>query len=252
MALSRPDIKKRYLARNEVRLKQERAQKYATDLDFRERIREANRRAYLKNRQNVLAKKKAIRDADPATIERREKLQASVTERKAAYAEKARARTRAWALDHPERAAYNSYCKSSLQRNKTPRSFAEWIGPHRARLAAWAKNVCAGCGDARKAGLRQDCKLCRAVIKSRRRAIEMGARGSHTVTEWKKILQRHGKKCAHCGCQGRLEKDHVIPLARGGTNFAFNLQPLCRKCNATKNARIASGAQHSLFDQVAS
>lgn len=34
-----------------------------------------------------------------------------------------------------------------------------------------------------------------------------------------------------------LEIDHVRPVARGGDNRAGNLQVLCSRCNASKNAR---------------
>lgn len=56
--------------------------------------------------------------------------------------------------------------------------------------------------------------------------------------DWLDVLAAHGGKCAHCGTTARIECDHILPVARGGQHTKSNLQPLCRSCNATKNARI--------------
>lgn len=68
-------------------------------------------------------------------------------------------------------------------------------------------------------------------------------------------LLKSGKKadgkCAACGTKGKMTKDHIIPLSRGGTDFAYNLQPMCLGCNIRKATSIAAGTQHSLFDRIA-
>jgi 5-methylcytosine-specific restriction endonuclease McrA len=35
--------------------------------------------------------------------------------------------------------------------------------------------------------------------------------------------------------------DHIVPLARGGTNDAMNLQTLCGRCHSTKTATRDGG-----------
>jgi 5-methylcytosine-specific restriction protein A len=46
--------------------------------------------------------------------------------------------------------------------------------------------------------------------------------------------------CRCCAAAGRVtaaaEVDHVVPLAKGGTDDWANLQPLCRPCHEAKTA----------------
>lgn len=69
-----------------------------------------------------------------------------------------------------------------------------------------------------------------------------------------KVLAKTGARCTYCGvpngCRGEavpqggylwigasLEIDHIIPLAKGGTNHLANLTPACRQCNNAKRDR---------------
>ena len=52
------------------------------------------------------------------------------------------------------------------------------------------------------------------------------------------VWRRDEGKCAVCRCQVKLEFDHVVPLSRGGSNTARNLQLLCEPCNRKKGASI--------------
>ncbi len=59
-----------------------------------------------------------------------------------------------------------------------------------------------------------------------------------TVREY--ILRRDGFRCLSCGktaSQTRLQVDHIIPVAHGGSNDISNLQALCRTCNLKKKDR---------------
>ena len=51
------------------------------------------------------------------------------------------------------------------------------------------------------------------------------------------VFERDGYRCVKCGLPGRLECDHVRPLARGGDPWGMdNLQSLCRGCHIAKTA----------------
>lgn len=52
------------------------------------------------------------------------------------------------------------------------------------------------------------------------------------------VGRRDGFACATCGYAGNdLQLDHVMPVAKGGTNDLGNLQLLCPPCNLAKSDR---------------
>ncbi len=52
------------------------------------------------------------------------------------------------------------------------------------------------------------------------------------------VWRRDEGKCVICGSQRNLEFDHIIPLSKGGSSTARNLQLLCEACNRKKSAKI--------------
>jgi 5-methylcytosine-specific restriction endonuclease McrA len=68
------------------------------------------------------------------------------------------------------------------------------------------------------------------------RALRRGAAVSDlTERQWQAIKAMYGHKCVYCsGKPKRLEKDHIIPVSRGGHHTASNVVPCCRSCNSKK------------------
>jgi len=70
---------------------------------------------------------------------------------------------------------------------------------------------------------------------SRRRAVI----GNHSRADISEILGWQRNKCAYCRVSLRkgFHLDHILPIAKGGSNFRANLQALCPDCNLRKNAK---------------
>ena len=68
-----------------------------------------------------------------------------------------------------------------------------------------------------------------------RRARVRAASGKFTSREWMALKDACGHICLCCGTKNKLTADHVIPLARGGSNDISNIQPLCKTCNFKKH-----------------
>ena len=78
---------------------------------------------------------------------------------------------------------------------------------------------------------------------SRYRARKRKADGKHTFIAWLDKVAFHGWRCHYCHSElvpSTITKDHVMPLSRGGSDWASNLVPSCRSCNSRK--RTASSA----------
>lgn len=69
-----------------------------------------------------------------------------------------------------------------------------------------------------------------------RRAKEKLAEGSHTGADIQRLLEGQGHCCAACRCcvKGGYEVDHIVPIAKGGSNWPNNIQILCASCNRRK------------------
>lgn len=54
---------------------------------------------------------------------------------------------------------------------------------------------------------------------------------------------RDGNQCVKCGSAERLEVDHVLNIAHGGTHDLDNLQTLCAACHREKSQEEARQAR---------
>jgi 5-methylcytosine-specific restriction endonuclease McrA len=52
------------------------------------------------------------------------------------------------------------------------------------------------------------------------------------------VWRRDGGQCARCASRENLEYDHIIPVSKGGSNTARNIELLCQSCNRSKKDSI--------------
>jgi len=79
-----------------------------------------------------------------------------------------------------------------------------------------------------------------AAARHRYRALKRNASGSHDGEDIKFLFIAQKNLCAMCYTSLKKQKhhvDHIMPLARGGTNDKTNLQLLCPTCNRKKSAK---------------
>jgi 5-methylcytosine-specific restriction endonuclease McrA len=73
----------------------------------------------------------------------------------------------------------------------------------------------------------------------KRRAARHASRGNFTLEEFEELCESYGNRCLACGdTEAVLEADHVVPLAKGGSDNISNIQPLCGSCNRKKFVNI--------------
>jgi 5-methylcytosine-specific restriction endonuclease McrA len=59
--------------------------------------------------------------------------------------------------------------------------------------------------------------------------------GTTSRSTWAYALEVFDYRCAYCGLGDRpLQRDHVIPLSRGGLDHPANVVPACGPCNSAK------------------
>jgi hypothetical protein len=82
---------------------------------------------------------------------------------------------------------------------------------------------------------REDAKLTSLIAPNEEPINRRSAIPASVRTE---VWRRDQGRCVRCGSQERLEYDHMIPIALGGSNTARNIELLCETCNRSKSASI--------------
>ena len=52
------------------------------------------------------------------------------------------------------------------------------------------------------------------------------------------VWRRDGGQCVECGSREKLEYDHIVAVANGGSNTARNIELRCEPCNRKKGAKV--------------
>lgn len=172
-----------------------------------DRDRALKRARYLANAEAISAKKRAEYRENPEYFRGRNR-----EYHKARDPEKARDSRKSWRAANQEKLAEYIRAWQRANRDKV-----------RVRNKKWS--------DANIEAVR--------AFRQNRRARECAAEGIHTAADVGRLLEAQGHRCAYCKTSVKKKRhlDHIVPLAKGGTNWPNNLQVLCPPCNQSKNAK---------------
>ncbi len=79
------------------------------------------------------------------------------------------------------------------------------------------------------------------------------AKVPHDLTDeqWAALVAAWGG-CAYCGADGPLQRDCMLPIARGGRYTQANVVPACGSCNASKcNHELTTWMRRKRLDEAA-
>ena len=151
--------------------------------------------------------------------ERRRTLRMTPEERERRRLREAKRRT-----DDPD------YYRRVNKKSRAKRDHAAWMRDWRRKNPHLDKAISIKYRESHKAEI---------YIRSRKRTARVAILGSGIAeSDWRQYRDGYGK-CLRCGSIERLTMDHVVPIVVGGHHSLWNVQPLCRTCNARKHVTIA-------------
>lgn len=84
--------------------------------------------------------------------------------------------------------------------------------------------------------------LAKRATVTRRRALKAGNGGRHTAAQWRALCEAWEWSCFYCGSpvgEYAAERDHKLPIARGGPDDISNIAVSCSGCNRRKGTRTS-------------
>jgi HNH endonuclease len=122
-----------------------------------------------------------------------------------------RAYSRQWVLDNQERASLNKREYYKKNKDSIQSAIRKWKSENPEAL--------------------------RDYIHKRRAALKAG--GTHTRVQIAALAVTQGYLCKACGCDisKKWDRDHIVPVSKGGSNDISNIQLLCPPCNYEKRAK---------------
>lgn len=73
-----------------------------------------------------------------------------------------------------------------------------------------------------------------SIRSEKRRKSYTESQNPLTYEQWENCLIYFNNECAYCGSSCVLEKEHFIPLTKGGSYSKDNIIPVCKSCNSSK------------------
>ena len=159
--------------------------------------------------------------------------------------------TRLWREDNKEhvRAYGRQYREREGNKEKAQANWQRWYAEHKDERAEYNRQWREEHREERAEYNRQWREKNWKRVKwygTRCRAVNLGAPGNgFTEAEFQALCEMYNDRCLCCGQSGiPLERDHVIPLTRGGLDDISNVQPLCKPCNSRKGMTIVDYRDH--------
>jgi len=186
----------------------------------KERAREYMRKARAENpeKHRELSRQCRLKDVEKARKATREYMR----RKRAENVEESNRKVREWQRANRDRLL----AAKKQDRIDNPSKYIE-------RAKRWRNNNVEKCREyarARRKTHPHEQRIYTRLARARRR----GASGSCTKAKLTERIAFYGDSCAYCGSKYE-HIDHVIPVARGGTNWPANLRPSCRSCNLEKS-----------------
>lgn len=92
----------------------------------------------------------------------------------------------------------------------------------------------------------------KAVESSRKRRHHERDDYSLTYEQWEAIKEVFDNRCAYCGSDDSLARDHFYPFSKGGDFMVGNVIPACQTCNSSKKAKLFENwyPNYARYDQI--
>lgn len=75
-------------------------------------------------------------------------------------------------------------------------------------------------------------------VRRRRRSRMKRLEHSFTAREWAEALNYFNYRCSYCDTKtDALQREHVVPVSKGGPYTKGNIIPACSTCNTSKDSK---------------
>lgn len=102
---------------------------------------------------------------------------------------------------------------------------------------------CKTCINVKRSVQRHKDRHSKFISKEKQRSMQSV---DYSLSDWRDSMLHFGGRCAYCGApEGRakaskFDREHFVPLSRGGETLRHNIGPACRACNRGRgNKKIA-------------
>lgn len=158
--------------------------------------------------------------------------------------EKEIAKSAAWVKANPEKARAKDRRRAIARPRRTSARAAEWRKKNPQAAAAFSRSWKSANQDKVRASERRRYKddPNKDLARQHRRRLRIkSSGGTFTHQDILSLYERQKGCCAACrkSLAHGYQRDHIVPLALGGSNDIRNIQLLCPRCNAKKGGEAS-------------